>query len=170
MKVGEMKKVVSIKLVDMTKKLEEILDNLEDYEKKRILETMSDKAGIDYPKLYDIDEFNEVLGSWTPSEIMMNTSDEFFMNFNEATTFYIDECGFVNNGDDYFESYFSIYDVKKFLENYGYDVETMVDAVDAWEENYNYIICFQEELETWDNEEVFDEDDYEYYELFKEIE
>ena len=170
MKVKKKKKVVSIKLVDMTKKLEEILDNLEDYEKKRILETMSDKAGIDYPKLYDIDEFNEVLGSWTPSEIMMNTSDEFFMNFNEATTFYIDECGFVNNGDDYFESYFSIYDVKKFLENYGYDVETMVDAVDAWEENYNYIICFQEELEAWDNEEVFDEDDYEYYELFKEIE
>ena len=170
MKVGEMKKQVSTKLADMRKELEEILDNLEDYEKKQMLETMSDKAGMNYPEIYEIDDFDEILGDWTPSEMMMNTSNELFNNFNGATTFYIDGCGFVNNGDDYFESYFSIYDVKKFLENYDYDVETMVDAVDAWEENYNYIICFQEELDTWDNEEVFNEDEYEYYELFKEIE
>ena len=168
--VGEMKKEVLIKHVDMENELEEILGNLEDEEKIQMLEVMRDYENADYPILYDIEDFDEVLGSWTPSEMMMNVSSELVKNFNDVEKFYVNDNGFVYSGDDYIESYYSTFDVERFLSRNDYDVTTGIDAVDYWEGKYHGVLNFQEELETYVDEESFNEDDYEYYEDFKEAE
>ena len=169
MTVEEMKKEVSVKLDDLTVELNEILENLEDEEKERMISVMNDVDNADYPILYDIEDFDEVLGSWTPSEMMYNVSDNLFKNFNDVDFFYIDDAGFVYSVDDYLETYYSVYDVRRFLERHDYDVATDVDAVDYWEGKYHAVLDFQEELETFVDDEVFNEDDYEYYEDFKEV-
>ena len=169
MTVGEMKKEVSVKLDDLKVELNEILRNLEDEEKYRMISVMNDVDNADYPILYDIDEFDEVLGSWTPSEMMYNVSDELFSNFNDVEKFYVNDNGFVYSGDDYLETYYSVFDVERFLSRNNYDVSTNIESVDYWEEKYQNVISFQEELETFVDDEVFNEDDYEYYEDFKEV-
>lgn len=169
MTVGEMKKEVSSKLTDLEVELTIILRNLEDEEKQMMISVMNDVDNADYPILYDIEEFDEILSSWTPSEMMYNVSDELFKNFNDVEKFYINENGFVYSGDDYIESYYSVYDVKRFLERNDYDVTTDIDAVDYWEGKYHAVLNFQEELETYIDEEAFNEDDYEYYGDFKEV-
>ena len=168
--VGEMKKEVSAKLTDLGVELTIILRNLEDEEKQRMISVMNDMEEAEYPFLYDIEEFDTVLGSWTPSEMMYNVSDNLFKNFNNVDFFYIDDAGFVCDGNDYIESYYSVYDVRRFLERHNYDVTTGIDAVDYWEGKYHGVLNFQEELETYIDEESFNEDDYEYYEDFKEAE
>ena len=169
MTVGEMKKEVSSKLTDLGVGLTIILRNLEDEEKQMMISVMNDVDNADYPILYDIEEFDEILSSWTPSEMMWNVSSELVKNFNNAEKFYINENGFVYSGDDYIESYYSVYDVRRFLERHDYDVTTDIDAVDYWEGKYHAVLNFQEELETFVDEEVFNEDDYEYYDDFKEV-
>lgn len=169
MTVGEMKKEVSAKLTDLGIELTIILRNLEDEEKQRMISVMNDVDNAYYPILYDIEDFDEVLGSWTPSEIMYNVSSELVKNFNDAEKFYVNDNGFVYSGDDYLETYYSVYDVRRFLERHDYDVTTDVDAVDYWEGKYHAALNFQEELETYVDEESFNEDDYEYYEDFKEV-
>ena len=168
--VGEMKKEVSAKLTDLGVELTIILRNLEDEEKQRMISVMNDMEEAEYPFLYDIEEFDTVLGSWTPSEMMYNVSDNLFKNFNNVDFFYIDDAGFVCDGNDYIESYYSVYDVRRFLERHDYDVTTGIDAVDYWDGKYHGVLNFQEELETYIDEESFNEDDYEYYEDFKEAE
>ena len=169
MTVEEMKKKVSVKLDDLTVELNEILENLEDEEKERMISVMNDVDNADYPILYDIEDFDEVLGSWTPSEMMYNVSDELFKNFNDVEKFYVNDNGFVYSGDDYLETYYSVFDVERFLSRNNYDVSTNIESVDYWEEKYQNVISFQEELEAFADEEVFNEDDYEYYEDFKEV-
>ena len=168
--VGEMKKEVSAKLTDLGVELTIILRNLEDEEKQRMISVMNDMEEAEYPFLYDIEEFDTVLGSWTPSEMMYNVSDNLFKNFNNVDFFYIDDAGFVCDGNDYIESYYSVYDVRRFLERHDYDVTSGIDAVDYWDGKYHGVLNFQEELETYIDEESFNEDDYEYYEDFKEAE
>lgn len=167
--VGEMKKEVSAKLDDLKVELSVILMNLEDDEKKQMLDVMCDCENADYPILYDIEDFDEVLGSWTPSEMMYNVSDELFKNFNDVEKFYVNDNGFVYSGDDYLETYYSVFDVERFLSRNNYDVTTNIESVDYWEEKYQNVISFQEELETFVDDEVFNEDDYEYYDDFKEV-
>lgn len=167
--IGEMKKEVSMKIIDMTKELKEILDNLEDEEKVRMLEVMNDCENADYPILYDIDEFDEILSKWTPSDIMMNTSQELFENFDCVTSFYIDNSGLVRTGDDYLETYYFVFDVERFISRNNYNVTTDIDSVDYWEEKYQNVINFQDELNSFDNNETFNEEDYKYYEDFKEV-
>ena len=169
MTVGEMKKEVSVKLDDLKVELNEILRNLEDEEKYRMISVMNDVDNADYPILYDIEDSDEVLGSWTPSEMMYNVSDELFKNFNDVEKFYVNDNGFVYSGDDYLETYYSVFDVERFLSRNNYDVSTNIESVDYWEEKYQNVISFQEELETFVDDEVFNEDDYEYYEDFKEV-
>lgn len=169
MTVGEMKKEVSSNLTDLGVELTIILRNLEDEEKHRILSIMNDLEKAQYPILYDIEDFDAVLRFWTPSEIMCNISSELVKNFNNVEMFYINKNGFVYSGDDYIESYYSVYDVRKFLERHDYDVTTDVDAVDYWEGKYHGVLNFQEELETYIDDEAFNEDDYEYYEDFKAV-
>lgn len=169
MTVGEMKKEVSVKLDDLKVELNEILRNLEDEEKYRMISVMNDVDNADYPILYDIEDFDEVLGSWTPSEMMYNVSNELFSNFNDVEKFYVNDNGFVYSGDDYLETYYSVFDVERFLSRNNYDVSTNIESVDYWEEKYQNVISFQEELETFVDDEVFNEDDYEYYEDFKEV-
>ena len=169
MTVGEMKKEVSVKLDDLTVELNEILKNLEDEEKQIMISVMNDVDDADYPILYDIEDFDAVLGSWTPSEMMYNVSDELFSNFNDVEKFYVNDNGFVYSGDDYLETYYSVFDVERFLSRNNYDVSTNIESVDYWEEKYQNVISFQEELETFVDDEVFNEDDYEYYEDFKEV-
>ena len=167
--VGEMEKEVSEKVDDMKVELSVILRNLEDEEKHRMISVMNDVDDADYPILYDIEDFDEVLGSWTPSEMMYNVSDELFKNFNDVEKFYVNDNGFVYSGDDYLETYYSVFDVERFLSRNNYDVSTNIESVDYWEEKYQNVISFQEELETFVDDEVFNEDDYEYYEDFKEV-
>lgn len=167
--VGEMKREVSAKLTDLGVELTIFLRNLEDEEKQKMISVMNDMEEAEYPILYDIEEFDAVLGSWSPSEMMYNISDELFKNFNDVDSFYIDDAGFVCDGNAYIESYYSVYDIRVFLKRHDYDVTTDVDAVDYWEGKYHAVLNFQEELETYVDEEVFNEDDYEYYDDFKEV-
>lgn len=169
MTVGEMKKEVSAKLTDLGVELTIILRNLEDEEKQRMINVMNDVDNADYPILYDIEEFDEILGGWTPSEIMYNVSSELVKNFNDAEKFYVNDNGFVYSEDDYLETYYSVFDVERFLSRNNYDVATDIDAVDYWEGKYHAVLNFQEELETYVDKESFNEDDYEYYEDFKEV-
>ena len=160
--VGEMKKEVSAKLDYMEVELNEILDNLEDEEKKHLICLMSE-VDASYPVLYDIKDFDNVLKDWSPSKLITSAAYNIYRYFNDVDSFYIDESEFICDGDDYANSYYSIYAVKEYLERYNYDVPTKIDAVDYWEEKYRGVLNFQEELETFADEEVFDEDDYEDY-------
>ena len=115
--------------------LRDILDNLSDSEKMSLLEEYSVRDKMDIPSYIAMEEIDEYLADWTPSQIILSLATNFSCSDDG---FWIDANGDLNSGtiSGYFADNYCSFDIERWLERIDFDVD--IDAIQDWVEEQEY--------------------------------
>ena len=115
--------------------LRDILDNLSDSEKMSLLEEYSVRDKMDIPSYIAMEEIDEYLADWTPSQIILSLATNFSCS---DYGFWIDANGDLNSGtiSGYFADNYCSFDIERWLERIDFDVD--IDAIQDWVEEQEY--------------------------------
>lgn len=134
----------------MTKKEKETMLNEKKDELKEILKNLSvedayylimkmKSAGVFSaslaPTIFPIEDFDVVLSSWCPSDVLRCVSPRF--NINYSKYFFIDDYRFIGNEDEYIYNYYHVNDAYEFLEQNDFTEETEIQQINDWESEYH---------------------------------
>lgn len=111
--------------------LRDILDNLSDSEKMSLLEEYSVRDKMDVPSYIAMEEIDEYLDDWTPSQIILSLATNFSCSDDG---FWIDANNDLHSGtlSEYFSDNYCSIDIERWLERIDFDVD--IDAISDWVE------------------------------------
>ena len=111
--------------------LRDILDNLDDKDKMSLLEEYSARDKMDVPSYIVMEEIDEYLADWTPSQIILSLATNFSCSDDG---FWIDPNGDLHSGtiSEYFAYNYCSIDIERWLERIDFDVD--IDAISDWVE------------------------------------
>lgn len=109
----------------------DILDNLNDNEKMSLLDEYSARDKMDVPSYIVMEEIDEYLADWTPSQIILSLATNFSCSDDG---FWIDPNGDLHSGtiSEYFAYNYCSIDIERWLERIDFDVD--IDAISDWVE------------------------------------
>jgi len=109
--------------------LRDILDNLSDSEKMSLLEEYSVRDKMDIPSYIAMEELDEYLDDWTPSQIILALMSTFSL---DDDGFWLDSIGYLHSGtiSEYFADNFCSIDIERWLERVDFDID--IDAISDW--------------------------------------
>lgn len=115
--------------------LRDILDNLSDSEKMSLLKEYSARDRMDIPSYIPMEDIDEYLADWTPSQIILSLATNFSCSDDG---FWLDVNGDLNSGtlSEYFEDNYCSIDIERWLERIDFDID--IDAISDWVEEQEY--------------------------------
>lgn len=108
-----------------------ILDNLSDSETMSLLEEYSVRDKMDIPSYIPMEDIDEYLNDWTPSQIILSLATSFSCGDDG---FWLDPNGDLHSGtlSEYFSDNYCSIDIERWLERIDFDVD--IDAIKDWVE------------------------------------
>ena len=112
-----------------------ILDSLNDNEKMSLLDEYSARDKMDVPSYIVMEEIDEYLADWTPSQIILSLATNFSCSDDG---FWIDPDGDLHSGtiSEYFAYNYCSIDIERWLERIDFDID--IDAISDWVEEQEY--------------------------------